>query len=174
MIETGHNQLHRAFSRPERSCSFVLSTTHTELSPDKENVFVRADLVFEGDDEDTDPGEIVEMGRLRFSVHPWRCSRFTTRGPAEYPSWTTNPTTSLRLPTSSTASLLNRAELRLTDRLYSRTQHEDGCDDSPGRSRYAHDLGEEARAPCVGLIACQGKKRIAVVSTVDPATTPTR
>ena len=45
---------------------FRLVNTHTELSPDKENVFVRADLVFEGDDEDTDPGEIAEWAAFGF------------------------------------------------------------------------------------------------------------
>jgi len=32
---------------------FRVVDTHTELSPDKENVFVRADLAFEDDDDDT-------------------------------------------------------------------------------------------------------------------------
>lgn len=45
---------------------FRVVDTHTELSPDKENVFVRADLVFEGDDEDTDPADIVEWGAFGF------------------------------------------------------------------------------------------------------------
>jgi len=45
---------------------FRVVDTHTELSPDKENVFVRADLVFEGDDEDTDPPEIVEWAAFGF------------------------------------------------------------------------------------------------------------
>ena len=45
---------------------FRVVETHTELSPDKENVFVRADLVFEGDDEDTDPSEIVEWAAFGF------------------------------------------------------------------------------------------------------------
>lgn len=40
--------------------------THTELSPDKENVYVRADLVFQGDDEDIEPAEIVEWGAFGF------------------------------------------------------------------------------------------------------------
>jgi len=39
---------------------FRVVDTSTELSPDKENVFVRADLVFEDDDEDTAPEEIAE------------------------------------------------------------------------------------------------------------------
>lgn len=45
---------------------FRVVDTHTELSPDKENVFVRADLLFEDDDEDTDPGEIVEWAAFGF------------------------------------------------------------------------------------------------------------
>jgi len=40
--------------------------THTELSPDKENVFVRANLVFEGNDQDTEPAEIVEWSAFGF------------------------------------------------------------------------------------------------------------
>ncbi len=45
---------------------FRVVDTHTELSPDKENVFVRADLVFEDGEEDTDPGEIVEWAAFGF------------------------------------------------------------------------------------------------------------
>jgi hypothetical protein len=45
---------------------FRVVDAHTELSPDKENVFVRADLVFEGDDEDTDPAELVEWAAFGF------------------------------------------------------------------------------------------------------------
>jgi hypothetical protein len=45
---------------------FRVVDTHTELSPDKENVFVRADLVFEDDDEDTDPEEIAEWATFGF------------------------------------------------------------------------------------------------------------
>jgi hypothetical protein len=45
---------------------FRVVDTQTELSPDKENVFVRAELVFEDDDEDTDPEEIVEWAGFGF------------------------------------------------------------------------------------------------------------
>ena len=45
---------------------FRVLDTHTGLSPDKENVFVRADLVFEVDDEDTDPSEIAEWAAFGF------------------------------------------------------------------------------------------------------------
>ena len=45
---------------------FRVVDAHTELSPDKENVFVRADLVFEGDDEDTDPADVVEWAAFGF------------------------------------------------------------------------------------------------------------
>ncbi len=42
---------------------FRVVDTHTELSPDKENIFVRAELVFE--DNGTDPEEIVEWAAFR-------------------------------------------------------------------------------------------------------------
>jgi hypothetical protein len=45
---------------------FRVVDTHTELSPDKENVFVRTELVFEDDDENTDPEEIVEWAAFGF------------------------------------------------------------------------------------------------------------
>jgi hypothetical protein len=45
---------------------FRVVDTHTELSPNKEHVFVRAGLVFENDDEDTDPEEIVEWAAFGF------------------------------------------------------------------------------------------------------------
>jgi len=45
---------------------FRVVDTHTELSPAKENVFVRAELAFEDDDEDADPAEIVEWAAFGF------------------------------------------------------------------------------------------------------------
>ncbi len=45
---------------------FRVVDTHTELTPDKENVFVRVDLVFEGDDEEIDPADVVEWGSFGF------------------------------------------------------------------------------------------------------------
>ena len=45
---------------------FRVVDTHTELTLDKKNVFVRVDLVFEGDDEEIDPAEIVEWGAFGF------------------------------------------------------------------------------------------------------------
>ena len=45
---------------------FRVVDTQTERSPDKENVHVRAELVFQGDDEDTEPAEIVEWGAFGF------------------------------------------------------------------------------------------------------------
>ena len=45
---------------------FRILDTHTELSPDKENIAVRADLVFTGDDIDMDPADVVEWGAFGF------------------------------------------------------------------------------------------------------------
>ena len=45
---------------------FRVVDKQTELSPDQENVFVRVDLIFEGDDEETDPAEVVEWGAFGF------------------------------------------------------------------------------------------------------------
>lgn len=45
---------------------FRVVDTHTELSPDKENVFVRAELAFEDDDDDADPAETVEWAAFGF------------------------------------------------------------------------------------------------------------
>ena len=45
---------------------FRVVDTHTEPSPDKENVFVRAELVFEDDDQDIEPAEIVEWSAFGF------------------------------------------------------------------------------------------------------------
>ena len=42
---------------------FRVVDVHTELSPDKENIFVRVDLVFESDDQDI---EIVEWSAFGF------------------------------------------------------------------------------------------------------------
>ena len=48
---------------------FRVVDTHTEVSPDKENVFVRAELVLEVDDQETEPAEIVEWSGLPFVWH---------------------------------------------------------------------------------------------------------
>jgi hypothetical protein len=45
---------------------FRVVDTRTELSPDKENVFVHADLVFEDAEENTDPSDIVEWAAFGF------------------------------------------------------------------------------------------------------------
>ena len=45
---------------------FRIVDTHTEASPDQDNIFVRADLVFEGDDPDTDPAAVAEWAAFGF------------------------------------------------------------------------------------------------------------
>jgi len=45
---------------------FRVVDTHTELGPDKENVFVRAELVFSDDDEDTASEDIAEWAAFGF------------------------------------------------------------------------------------------------------------
>ena len=45
---------------------FRVLDTSTELSSDNENLAVRADLVFTGNDEDTDPAEVAEWGAFGF------------------------------------------------------------------------------------------------------------
>ena len=45
---------------------FRILDTRTESAPDKENVAVRADLIFIGDDEDTEPSEVAEWGVFGF------------------------------------------------------------------------------------------------------------
>lgn len=41
---------------------FRILDTHTEVAPDRENLFVRVDLVLEDDAHDVEPEEIVEWG----------------------------------------------------------------------------------------------------------------
>jgi hypothetical protein len=45
---------------------FRVADTQTHLSPDKENVFVWAELVFTDDDEDTGPEDIAEWAAFGF------------------------------------------------------------------------------------------------------------
>ena len=45
---------------------FRILDTHTESAPDKESVAVRADLIFTGDDADTEPSEVAEWGACGF------------------------------------------------------------------------------------------------------------
>jgi hypothetical protein len=45
---------------------FRVLDTHTESAPDKENVAVRAELIFSGDDEESDPADVAEWGALGF------------------------------------------------------------------------------------------------------------
>lgn len=45
---------------------FRILSTHTEPAPDKENIAVRADLIFLGDDEDTEASDVAEWGAFGF------------------------------------------------------------------------------------------------------------
>ena len=45
---------------------FHVLDTCTETSPDEQNVAVRADLIFTGDDGDTEPSEVAEWGAFGF------------------------------------------------------------------------------------------------------------
>lgn len=45
---------------------FRVLDTHTEVTPDQENIFVRVDLMLEDDEEDVEPEEIVEWGAFGF------------------------------------------------------------------------------------------------------------
>jgi hypothetical protein len=65
MNETRTSAAHRLLETGT-AVLFRVVDTHTELSPDKENVFVRAELIFEDDDEDTHPEEIVEWAAFGF------------------------------------------------------------------------------------------------------------
>jgi hypothetical protein len=65
MNDTGTSAEHRLIETGTL-VRFRIVDTQTQVSPDKENVFVRADLVFTGDDEDTDPGEIAEWAAFGF------------------------------------------------------------------------------------------------------------
>ena len=65
MNDTGTSAEHRLLETGTL-VRFRIVDTQTQVSPDKENVFVRADLVFEDDDEDTDPEEIVEWAAFGF------------------------------------------------------------------------------------------------------------
>ena len=64
MNDTGTSAEHRLLETGTL-VRFRIVDTQTQVSPDKENVFVRIDLVFE-DDEDTDPEEIVEWAAFGF------------------------------------------------------------------------------------------------------------
>jgi len=45
---------------------FRVLDTQTEIAPDKENLFVRVERVFEDDQDDTDPEALVEWGAFGF------------------------------------------------------------------------------------------------------------
>jgi hypothetical protein len=45
---------------------FRILDTHTEVAPDRENLFVRVDLLVEDDEQDVEPAEIVEWGAFGF------------------------------------------------------------------------------------------------------------
>ena len=46
--------------------AFRILDTRTELSPDKENISVRADLILEGDDDFVEPADVAEWGAFGF------------------------------------------------------------------------------------------------------------
>lgn len=45
---------------------FRILDTHTESAPDNENIAVRADLIFAGDDDNTKPSDLAEWGAFGF------------------------------------------------------------------------------------------------------------
>jgi hypothetical protein len=45
---------------------FRILDTHTKVAPDRENLFVRVDLVLKDDEHDVEPEEIVEWGAFGF------------------------------------------------------------------------------------------------------------
>ena len=150
---------------------FRVVDTHTELSPDKENVFVRADLVFEGDDEETEPWEIVEWAAFGFlftlaalSFHDAR-----PRGMSE-PDF--EPNDQFTVADFFESLTFGEGGLHLrTDYIRGRSMKTDVTIRPDGTvTLTTWGRGESALR---WLDQLQGKQRIAAIPTVDPATPPT-
>jgi len=62
---------------------FRVLDTDTESAPDKENVAVRADLIFTSDEEDTDPADVAEWGAFGF-LYTLASLSFTDARPRGY------------------------------------------------------------------------------------------
>ena len=151
---------------------FRVVDTHAELSPDKENVYVRADLVFEGDDEETEPWEIVEWAAFGFlftlavlSFHDAR-----PRGMSEVDF---EPNDQFTVADFFENLTFGESGLHLhTDYMRGRSMKTDVTIRPDGTvTLTTWGRGESALR---WLDQLQGKTRIAAVPTVDPATPPTR
>ena len=62
---------------------FRVLDTHTEPAPDKENVAVRADLIFTSEEEEIDPADVAEWGAFGF-LYTLALLSFTDARPRGY------------------------------------------------------------------------------------------
>jgi hypothetical protein len=144
---------------------FCVIDTQTELSPDKENVFVRVDLVFEGDDEDTDPAEIAEWATFGF-LFTLAVLSFHDARPRGISELDYQPSDTFTVADFFDCLLFGRGELRLhTDYLRGRSMKTDVTVRPDGTvTLMTRGRGQSALR---WLDQLRGKKRIAVVPVAD-------
>jgi hypothetical protein len=145
---------------------FRVVDTHTELSPDKENVFVRAELVFEDDDEDTDPEEIVEWAAFGF-LFTLAVLSFNDARPRGISELDYQPNDAFTVTDFFECLSFKHGELRLhTDYVRGRSMKTDVTIRSDGTvTLTTWGRGQSALR---WLDDLQGKKRFAVVATTVP------
>jgi hypothetical protein len=147
---------------------FRVVDTHTELSPDKENVFVRADLVFEDDDEDTDSGEIVEWAAFGF-LFTLAVLSFHDARPRGISGLDYQPKDAFTVADFFDCLSFKHGELRLkTDYIHGRSMKTD-VTIRPDGSVTLTTWGR-GQSALRWLDRLQGKKRLAVVPTAGPET----
>ena len=150
---------------------FRVVDTHTELSPDKENVYVRADLVFEGDDDETEPRQIVEWAAFGF-LFTLAVLSFHDARPRGISEVDFRPNDHFTVGDFFESLTFGERGLHLrADYIRGRSMKTDVTVRPDGTvTLTTWGRGESALR---WLDHLQGKRRIAAVPTVDPATPPT-
>jgi len=149
---------------------FRVVDTQTERSPDKENVFVRADLVFEDDDKDTAPEEIVQWAAFGF-LFTLAALSFHDARPRGISELDYQPKDAFTVADFFDCLSFKYGELRLqTDYIRGRSMKTEVTIRSDGSvTLTTWGRGQSALR---WLDDLQGKKRLAVVPTAGQATPP--
>ncbi len=149
---------------------FRVIDSHTELSPDMENVFVRAELVFEGDDEDIDPEEIVEWAAFGF-LFTLAALSFHDARPRGISGLDYQPNDAFSVADFFDCLSFKHGELHLqTDYIRGRSMKTNVTIRPNGTVTLTiWGIGQSALR---WLDDLQGKKRFAVVQAASPATSP--
>ena len=149
---------------------FRVVDTHTELSPDKENICVRAELVFEDDDKDSESGEIIEWAAFGF-LFTLAVLSFHDARPRGISELDYQPNDAFTVDDFFDCLSSKHGELRLqSDYIRGRSMKTD-VTVRPNGSVTLTTWGR-GQSALRWLDDLRGKKRFAVVQSASPATSP--